>query len=302
MENLKIKVSDERESKEAQELFFELGASWCFGKSINGNLPHERDFIIHNFGTQLFWAHVCETKNYDDAKEITLPQLRDKVVLKRNSVEDATHTDQDGWKWYIGDDSYVWQAGNSQQLKQWDKSSLEHVDLKPIEKEMKEYLEKQEDGSYKLVLRGESANLSDIEVPDGALTLIYSVFNNKHLHFTNSDNQLMSVSDIQEGKGYWYGCSDAYKGSVKCDVLWQRSEEKTVGVVGSSQWDIQVGGNHYKDMKIQPAKFALENKLDYCQANAIKYICRHEHKNGKQDLEKAKHYIDLLIEHYYGNS
>ena len=70
----------------------------------------------------------------------------------------------------------------------------------------------------------------------------------------------------------------------------------------ASQWDLQVGGDHYKSMKIQPAKFALENKLDYCQANAIKYICRHESKNGKQDLEKAKHYIDLLIEHYYGDS
>lgn len=70
--------------------------------------------------------------------------------------------------------------------------------------------------------------------------------------------------------------------------------------VRQSQWSKQVGGNHYKSMKIQPAQFALENKLDYCQANAIKYICRHEHKNGKEDLEKAKHYIDLLIEHHYG--
>lgn len=70
----------------------------------------------------------------------------------------------------------------------------------------------------------------------------------------------------------------------------------------ASQWELQVGGDHYKSMKIQPAKFALENKLDYCQANAIKYICRHASKNGKQDLEKAKHYIDLLIEHYYGYS
>lgn len=70
----------------------------------------------------------------------------------------------------------------------------------------------------------------------------------------------------------------------------------------STAWDTQVGGDHYKSMKIQPAQFALENKLDYCQANAIKYICRHQSKNGKQDLEKAKHYIDLLIEHYYGNS
>lgn len=79
-----------------------------------------------------------------------------------------------------------------------------------------------------------------------------------------------------------------------------QSELAEIEKVRQSQWAKQVGGNHYKSMKIQPAQFALENKLDYCQANAIKYICRHEHKNGKEDLEKAKHYIDLLIEHYYG--
>lgn len=79
-----------------------------------------------------------------------------------------------------------------------------------------------------------------------------------------------------------------------------QSELAEIEKVRQSQWSKQVGGNHYKDMPIQPAQFALENKLDYCQANAIKYICRHEHKNGKEDLEKAKHYIDLLIEHHYG--
>ena len=68
----------------------------------------------------------------------------------------------------------------------------------------------------------------------------------------------------------------------------------------SSAWDVQVGGNHYKQFKIQPMQFALENKLDAAQQNVIKYIMRHSFKNGKQDLEKAKHYIDLMIEFYYG--
>ena len=68
----------------------------------------------------------------------------------------------------------------------------------------------------------------------------------------------------------------------------------------SSAWDTQVGGSHYKQFKIQPMQFALENKLDAAQQNVIKYIMRHSFKNGKQDLEKAKHYIDLMIEFYYG--
>jgi hypothetical protein len=60
--------------------------------------------------------------------------------------------------------------------------------------------------------------------------------------------------------------------------------------------DTQVGGNHYKDMPIQPVEFIQKNRLDYCQGNVIKYVCRFRHKNGKEDLLKAKHYIDLLIE------
>ena len=67
-----------------------------------------------------------------------------------------------------------------------------------------------------------------------------------------------------------------------------------------SAWDKQEGGNHYKGMVIQPMEFALKNGLDYAQANVIKYVCRHAAKNGKQDLLKAIHNIELMIEHYYG--
>lgn len=63
--------------------------------------------------------------------------------------------------------------------------------------------------------------------------------------------------------------------------------------------EIQVGGNHYKDLKIQPIEYIHANGLDYFEGNVIKYITRHRKKNGKQDLEKAKHYIDLLIELEY---
>lgn len=65
--------------------------------------------------------------------------------------------------------------------------------------------------------------------------------------------------------------------------------------------DSQVGGNHYKDLKIQPIEFIHANNIPFCEANAIKYLCRWRNKNGKQDLEKARHYIDLLIKLEYGN-
>ena len=67
----------------------------------------------------------------------------------------------------------------------------------------------------------------------------------------------------------------------------------------SNPYDTQVGGSHYKDMKIQPSEFINENKLQFAEGNAIKYICRHGSKGQKQDLEKAKHYIDMIIERDY---
>ena len=63
--------------------------------------------------------------------------------------------------------------------------------------------------------------------------------------------------------------------------------------------DRQVGGDHYKDMAIQPSEFIVANNIGWYEGNAIKYICRHSRKNGKIDLDKAKHYIDLLIERTY---
>ena len=67
----------------------------------------------------------------------------------------------------------------------------------------------------------------------------------------------------------------------------------------SNPYDTQVGGSHYKDMKIQPSEFINKNELQFAEGNAIKYICRHGSKGGLQDLEKAKHYIDMIIERDY---
>lgn len=65
--------------------------------------------------------------------------------------------------------------------------------------------------------------------------------------------------------------------------------------------DMQVGGNHYKGMKIQPVQFIHANNIGYLEGNIIKYVCRWRGKNGMADLEKAKHYIELLIALEGGN-
>ena len=61
----------------------------------------------------------------------------------------------------------------------------------------------------------------------------------------------------------------------------------------------QVGGDHYKDMAIQPSEFIYRNGLNWLEGNAVKYICRHRQKQGKQDVDKAIHYLELLKEWEY---
>lgn len=58
----------------------------------------------------------------------------------------------------------------------------------------------------------------------------------------------------------------------------------------------QPGGSHYKDRAIQPWDFINENGIGFLAGNVIKYVARYEHKGGLLDLEKAKHYLDKLIE------
>jgi hypothetical protein len=64
-------------------------------------------------------------------------------------------------------------------------------------------------------------------------------------------------------------------------------------------YDTQVGGSHYTKYVIQPSKFVIENKLLYPEGCAIKYIIRHQDKNGKEDLLKAIHFIQMIIERDY---
>ena len=59
------------------------------------------------------------------------------------------------------------------------------------------------------------------------------------------------------------------------------------------------GGDHYKDYVIEPAEFIIKNKLDFPTGNVIKYLLRHSKKGKKKDLEKAKHYIDMIIARDY---
>lgn len=64
----------------------------------------------------------------------------------------------------------------------------------------------------------------------------------------------------------------------------------------------QVGGDHYKHMPIQPMQYSMANNLNACQHTVIKYVTRYKAKGGKQDLLKAIHTLQYLIELEYGNN
>jgi len=57
----------------------------------------------------------------------------------------------------------------------------------------------------------------------------------------------------------------------------------------------QIGGDHYKDMKIQPLEFIHANNIPFIEGAVIKYVCRHRDKNGVEDIQKAIHFLEMLI-------
>ncbi|HEN9527451.1 TPA: hypothetical protein U9I80_002075 [Acinetobacter baumannii] len=128
MDNYKIKVKDEAESKEAQELFFELGFQWCkedkgvFWETTSG-------FIFANGNTKLLMGGVF--MDADAYAPVTIPQLRDLVVLKRNDVKDANHTYIGGGMAYktCEDICYLWARTG------WEYKGIAH-NLVPIKKHL----------------------------------------------------------------------------------------------------------------------------------------------------------------------
>lgn len=82
--------------------------------------------------------------------------------------------------------------------------------------------------------------------------------------------------------------TDEPKGICGTPYTEGKSEAKPMG--------LQIGGKHYKAMKIQPVEYIHANQIPFMEGSIIKYISRWRQKNGLQDLLKAKHFIDLLIE------
>ena len=67
----------------------------------------------------------------------------------------------------------------------------------------------------------------------------------------------------------------------------------------SKAYKKQVGGSHYQNMVMQPSEFINKNKLPFAEGSAIKYICRHAAKGKEQDIHKAIHYLEMILDRDY---
>ena len=158
MESYKIKVNNEAESKEIQELFFELGYGWCCGDIKKARNTSSSYIYCYKISKGMAFGNWDESFYNHENKEITLQYLRDLVVLKRNDVGDATH-ETNGYKFYVSEDSVFEYIGGWKDASEY----IEDFNLNPIEKEvkMKEYL----DTNY--WLRNVKQTGGDNHVPSG---------------------------------------------------------------------------------------------------------------------------------------
>ncbi len=355
MNNMKIKVNTESESRKVQELFFELGYKWFSGGNQVQHLKHSCS-SSSSFGYLVAWSSGCFTDviqcgcGNEDAKEITLPELRDLVVLKRNDVGDASHINCNGQYMYEASSGDWYLYHNNA----WKSDGVDIDDMpKPIEKkEMKEYLRKNSNDTYSYIGTVRPEHVSDfmIEIPKGCniITCENRKGNLVYFHWKSLDSDEFFLKDekiwsnnfdetlsdfIEKNEGevkiIWsrythpeelpFIDDECYTNksdggfrlpiSEPCDISkWVEirgdslnDQYAEIEKVRQSAWQKQEGGSHYKNLKIQPMQYALENKLDYAQANVVKYVTRHKEKNGKEDLLKAIHNIELMIEFYYGD-
>lgn len=100
-----------------------------------------------------------------------------------------------------------------------------------------------------------------------------------------------------------FGNSVVLKENIEEKLLEYREHIKPgIKSLGPSALQMQEGGNHYKYMAIQPIEFITANSIPFIEGCVIKYVTRHANKNGAEDIKKAIHFLNLLLELKYGDS
>lgn len=301
MENLKIRVENEAESKYAQELFFELGYKWNHLEGYLDLIKYPNIIRWHNTGeiTQSIESDIL----YKECKEITLPELRDMVVLKRNDVGDATHTDPNGkeslYFRLFGDWWNLFTGGKWQQFSH--KQSPRCNKLKPIEKTMKEWLNTETYEYKKAVDMGEHSKW--IEIPEWAVA--YADHKNGHGFFYDSFCKIASFYNIVWSRHTHPEelpfIDDEPKRKRISITISKPSPNDQYAEIEKVRQDIINSPIHYADSTIEcidamEAMMTPEQFIGYLRGNVFKYQWRYEKKNGIEDLKKAQWYLERLTE------
>lgn len=216
MENIKVKVNNEAESKEVQELFFELGYAWLNTEKVY------RDIGKNTYISSFKYSNRIELgmgSGAVDNKELTIPQLRDMVILKRSDIGDATHNgnynDGINLHFYLTTDREVYMFDGCK----WVLSGIRPRELKPIEKkEMKEFLVNHDNKwTLQLLDSDTEENSYRVAVPDEAIEARLNIGGS--LNFTRIDGCWMNKAT----KGEWRGAR-----SHDChELVWRRSKDLT---------------------------------------------------------------------------
>lgn len=109
------------------------------------------------------------------------------------------------------------------------------------------------------------------------------------------------VKSVMNGDSNWVTV-EGIVGDYFYTGYFEPSTRTTTAVKSTPALTVQHGGSHYKKLAIQPVEYIMANNIPYMEGNVIKYITRWKDKGGVQDLNKAKHYIELLIENEEKNS
>lgn len=212
MQNLKIKVNNEAESKEVQELFFGLGYKWF--SPVSGKYLECLEIYADTEGDlttdatiRLGWESVY--------KETTLAELRDMVVLKRNDIEDATYACESihHRRGYLSSDGveYTWSYGQDKWIK--SKKSFNENGLKPIEKTMQEYLNTE---TYEYKLAHKKPDEEWVSIPEGAIEARLTPSGS--INFINSDSDYMN----RVTGGEWVSTHRFKHDDAGHKIIWQR--------------------------------------------------------------------------------
>ena len=101
---------------------------------------------------------------------------------------------------------------------------------------------------------------------------------------------LVTLDSIEECSEFWNGLMEK---------LYEKPSSLLTDFIGPFPHWQEKSPSHYGESSIQPAEYIWRNGLDFFQGNIIKYVTRHKHKGGKGDIEKAIHYLEMILENEY---